>query len=415
MSILNRYAGFEEMELNGGESTTHIEAIAEDAARAEVAEVQVELEQQGQEIEELKAAVEEQDEAVEEIQEVVEGLESLISSGSFNSTAFASLYNRASKLNAKLGGASVDRMGVESLNDASTAQIMARHGMESFTDTVKGWGKKAIQAITLIFNAVINFFVGIFSSAAGLQRRHDELVKRVDGAAKVKEKIKLGGWNALFDYDKNGLKEGTEGWSGTLTALRGFADVAQNVEGLELGKFNTAYGSLTSAIKADAKKDVNATEKGEGDKRTLIGQSAGIRIHAELKDGAAKDLAQAAEHARSLKIHFGTGDVKKMGSGEVASKVDKAGLKAALNEVKSSITTLRNDKVSAAFSKAVRDKVIGSLNAVKADDAEKSKDINAKIALVRAVYASSSSFVQSLNKYLVRCANWQLDAVSAHV
>lgn len=416
MSILDRYAGFEDLELNGaGEGTAHIEAVAEDAARAEVAEVQVVLEQQGQEIEELKAAVEEHDEAVEELEEVVDGMESLIGSGSFNSTAFATLYNRATKLNAKLGGVSVDRMGTESLGDAATAQIMARHGMESFMDTVKGWAKKAIEAIKHIFNAVINFFVGIFSAAEKLARRADQLSQRLDKADKLKEKVKLGGWNALFDYEKHGLDGGDEGWGGTSNALSTLAGAARDINSLELGKFNSAYSAVVSAVKADAKKDLDATEKSAGDKKTLIGQHAGVRVHAEMKDGSAKDLGEAAEFARSLKIHFGTGDVKKLTTGEVAPKADKAALKKLIAYVKESVTLIRKDKVSSAFSKAERDKVIGSLNVVKADDKEKAKEVNEKIALVRAIYASTSSFTQAVNKYLVRCSGWQLDAVSAHI
>lgn len=416
MSILNRYQGFEDLELNGPtDGSVHTDAIVEDAVRAEVAEVQVELEQQGQEIEELKAAIEEQDEAVEEVQELVEGMESLIGSGSFNSTAFSQLYNRAAKLNTVLGGASVDRMGTESLSDAATAQIMARHGMESFMDNVKSWSKKAVEAIKHIFNIVINFFVGIFSAAEKLSRRADQLSKRLEASDKVKEKVKLGGWNVLFDYDKHGLKEGTEGWAATTAAIANFAKLGENPAGVELGQFNSAYNGLRSAVAGDAKKDVNATEKKEGDKKILIGQSAGIRVHAEMKDGMAKDLAEAAVFARSLKIHFGTGDTKALTTGEVAAKADKAALKSLLAEAKSTASLLRTDKVSASFSKATRDKVIGSLNVIKADDATKAKEVGEKVALVRAIYASASSYGQAVTKQVVRTANWQLDAVSAHI
>jgi len=416
MSILNRYQGFEDLELNGPtDGSVHTDAIVEDAVRAEVAEVQVELEQQGQEIEELKAAIEEQDEAVEEVQELVEGMESLIGSGSFNSTAFSQLYNRAAKLNTVLGGASVDRMGTESLSDAATAQIMARHGMESFMDNVKSWSKKAVEAIKHIFNIVINFFVGIFSAAEKLSRRADQLSKRLEASDKVKEKVKLGGWNVLFDYDKHGLKEGTEGWAATTAAIANFAKLGENPAGVELGQFNSAYNGLRSAVAGDAKKDVSATEKKEGDKKILIGQSAGIRVHAEMKDGMAKDLAEAAVFARSLKIHFGTGDTKALTTGEVAAKADKAALKSLLAEAKSTASLLRTDKVSASFSKATRDKVIGSLNVIKADDATKAKEVGEKVALVRAIYASASSYGQAVTKQVVRTANWQLDAVSAHI
>jgi hypothetical protein len=415
MSILSRWNGFEELELNGGTLPVEVTAAAEDAARAEVAEVQVELEQQGQEIEELRAEVANQDEALEEVQELVSGMESMLGSGSFHSQSFASLYNRAAKLNTVLGGASVDRCGTESMTDAATALVMARTGMESFMETVKGYAKKAIEVIKHIFNTIINFFVGLVNAAEKLDRRATQIGERLEKTEKLKEKVKLGGWNVLFDYEKHGLAEGTEGWGTTLGALRGFADVASDVNKVSVASFNSAYGSLVSAIKGDAKKDVGAAEKSEGDKKVLIGMSAGIRVHAEMKDGSAKDLAEAAEMARSVKLFFGTGDAKKLTSGESAPKADKAKLKSALAEVKAIASQLRSDKVSAAFSKSVRDKVIGTLNVVKADDKEKEKEVNAQVALVRAVYSSASSATQAVNKQLVRCANWTCDAVAAHI
>lgn len=415
MSILNRYQGFEELEMGGPAAGEVAAAGVEDSVRAEVAEVQVVLEQQSQEIEELREEVKQQDEAVEEIQEVVEGLESLISSGQFNSTAFANMYNRAAKLNTKLGGVAVERCGVESMSDAATAQIMARSGMEGFMESVKGYAKKAIEVIKHIFNTVINFFVGLFSAAEKLSRRHDQLAARVTAAEKVKEKIKLGGWNVLFDYEKGGLNKDPEGWTATKGALASFAGVAKSASKVDLSSFNSAYASLLAAIKKDAKSDVNAGEKSEGDKKTLIGMSAGVRIHAEMKDGLAKDLKEAAEMARSIKIFFGTGDTSKLTSGEVAAKADKGALTAALGKVKATVTAIRNDKVAAAFSKSQRDQVIGSLNVLKADDKEKSEEVNAQIQVVRAVYAASSSVAQAVNKQVIRSAGWTLDAVAAHV
>ena len=416
MSILNRYQGFEELELNGGVLPVEaVEAGAEESVRAEIAEVQVELEQVSQEIEELRSEVAEQDEAVEEIQEVVEGLESLINSGSFNSTAFANMYNRAAKLNVKLGGVSIERCGVESMTDAATAQVMARAGMEGFMEQVKGYAKKAIEVIKHIFNAVINFFVGIFSQIEKLSRRQEQLVKRLADAAKVKEKVKLGGWNALYDYEKNGLKEGMDGYDATQTALGKFSEVAAKPASITVAGFNSAYTALTSALAADTKKDLNAQEKSEGDKKVLIGQYAGLRVHAEMKAGTAKDLGEAAELARSIKIFFGTGDVKKLASGEVASKADKGELSRILTSVKSDLSGFRSNKSEQAFSKAQRDQVIGSLNVLKADDKEKADEVNKQVALVRAIFAASSSITQQTHKYYLRCAGWSLDAVAAHI
>ena len=165
----------------------------------------------------------------------------------------------------------------------------------------------------------------------------------------------------------------------------------------------------------DAKKDVDAAEKGEGDKRVLIGMSGGIRIHAELKDGTAKDLKEAAVYARSIKINFSTTGDKKLTSGEVAAKADKSALGALISKVKASVTSLRSDKVAGTFNKAKRDQVIGSLKVLKADDKEKSEEVNAQIALVRAIFSTGSAVAKSTTSQQVKAASWSLDLVAAHI
>lgn len=416
MSIFDRITGFEELASGtlGGDAGGDVVAIVEETVKTEIAEIQTELTEQAAVIEEIRDTVEEHDDAVEELQESVEGMESMLASGNFHGRTFANTFNRAQRLNVKLGGRSVDRCGVESLDNAGTAQLVARDGMESFMDTVKGYGKKAIEVIKHIFNAIINFFVGIFDSASKLQRRSEQLSERVEKTEKLKEKIKLGGWNVLFDYKKNGLNEGFEGWFETLGAIRGLSDVGSDANKLELGAFNTAYGKLVGSIKSDAKKDVKATESSKGDDKVLVGQSHGIRVHATVKDGTAKDLTDAAKLVRSLKVNFST-DGKDLTSGESEAKADKAKLKSVLADVKSNASQLRSDKVSGAFSKALRDKLIGSLNALKADDAEKAKEVNEKVALVRALYSSTSSVTQAITRQLVRTSGWALDGVAAHL
>lgn len=416
MNILNRYKGFEELDLENPVTTEgEVTEIAEAVVKGEIAEIQAELEQVGAEIDEIQSDVAEQDEAVEELAETVDGLESLLSSGQFNSTAFASMYNRASRLNAILGGRSMDRLGAESLSDAATATVMARQGCEGFMETVKGWANSAIEAIKHIFDAIINFFVGLFSSADKLARRASQLETRLKSADKVKEKVKLGNWNLFFNYEKNGVNRDLEGWASTQAALKNFSAVGYEVSKVSLSSFNGAYAALEAAIKKDAKKDVDAAEKGEGDKRVLIGMSGGIRIHAELKDGTAKDLKEAAVYARSIKINFSTTGDKKLTSGEVAAKADKSALGALISKVKASVTSLRSDKVAGTFNKAKRDQVIGSLKVLKADDKEKSEEVNAQIALVRAIFSTGSAVAKSTTSQQVKAASWSLDLVAAHI
>jgi len=352
MSILNRYQGFEELEMGGPAAGEVAAAGAEDSVRAEVAEVQVILEQQGQEIEELREEVKQQDEAVEEIQEVVEGLESLISSGQFNSTAFASMYNRAAKLNTKLGGVAIERCGVESMSDAATAQIMARAGMEGFMESVKGYAKKAIEVIKHIFNTVINFFVSIFDKAAAVERRCEQLKKRLEGGSKVKETVKLGGWNVYVDYAKGGMSGvKTKGFESSLGAVAKLTELGKNVNGITLDEFKSAYSGVVAAIKSDAKSAGKYNEKKAGTHDVLIGVINGIRIQASYIDSDIKNMADAANAARSLKlVVMKDPEAKKLvGGSDVKAKLDKSALLKEIADVKNAANEIRQAKIAKTF------------------------------------------------------------------
>jgi hypothetical protein len=420
INILDMYAGAEELELEGGTSTV-VDAV-EEAVRTEIAEVSVAVEEQSAQIEQLVDQVNDMEEAVEEVGEVVEGLESLLGSGNFNSLAFSSMYNRGVKLANKLGGnIQGDRMGAEAISDASTAQLMARQGMESIMDTIKEYGRKAAEFIKHIFNVVISFFVGIFNKAAAIEKRAEGLKKRINDGAKIKENIKLGGWNVYFDYAKNGLSESaknSKGFEGTAAAVSGLTALGKNVGGLSLEAFKTAYASVVSAIKADAKSVGKYNEKKNGSSNIVIGVAAGIRVQAAFHEGEIKDFAEAATAARSLKVVFGKDpEAKKLTSGDVKAKADKAALLAALEGARTGAAILRGAKVEKAFSAAERDRVVGSLQAMKAvdKDAAQKNDVDKQITLVKAVFASSASIAQSVTKAAASAAAATLDGVSAHL
>jgi hypothetical protein len=417
MSILDLYAGAEELDLAaGGEGV--VDAV-EEVVRAEVAEIAVVVEEQSQAIENLAEEVASMDDAVEELAENVDGMESLLNSGNFNSLAFAKLYNRgvvlANKLGADIGG---ERMGAESISDASTAQMIARQGMEGFMDTVKEYGKKAIEFIKHIFNTVINFFVSIFNQADGLQRRVEQLKKRLDGGAALKDTIKLGGWNVYFDYAKKGLPsaETPVSLEGTKGALIEFVALGNNVSGITLDSFKSAYNKLVGAIKADAKKMGRANEKKAGNTNVIIAIEAGIRIRAQYNDMDPKDLGDAAAAARSIKLSVVKDpEAKKMTSGDAKAKLKKTELHAVLTHALKEIGKLRQLGIAKKFSAAERDRVIGSLNAVKAGDADKSAEVNKQVNLVRAVTAIGASLTQSAIKETASEIRAMLDGVQAHM
>ena len=411
--LLDLYKGTEELDLDSQVAEV-AEEVAEEAAQREIAEATVEIQEQGEQVTLLVEKVEELEENVEELEETVEGLESLLKSGNFNGAAFSNMYNRAAKLSASMGGKAVSRMGAESFSDASTAQVMARDGMETFMDKVKGWGKTAIEFIKNIFNAVIGFFVGIFNKAEGLQRRHDSLVKRLEATDKVKEKVKLGGWNLWIDYAANGAAESKAAkLGGALSKLVAYCDVAKNVASANISSFNSAYTGLVAALKAGT---AGGKEVKEGSKKKVMQEIAGIRVLFTYEAESVDKAEDAPKAAKSLKLMVGKApDAKKLTSGEVDAKADKSALKSALASVAGSVAGLRAGKADRAFSAAERDRVIANLNTVKAGTDEEAKERKGQVAIVRAVYSSSANILKTLASADASAADALLGCVAAHL
>lgn len=427
MSILSMYQGVEDL-INGveptpGEANGQVDAtdLAVEEVRADVAEAVAEVESLADAVEEIKEELKDQEEAVEELVEEVGGMEGLLASGQFSALAFSQKYNRALKLNAKLGGQNFSTMGAESISDAATARLAAVSGIEGFMETVKSGAKKAVEYIKHIFNTVINFFVGMFNTAAALERRQKQLAERVKGAT-LKDKIKLGGWNIGCDYATNGLK-GLEALANhsmfelTSSTLPNFMDLGKNLDGIDAAKFKSAYGALTNDLKAVAKAVGKVSEKADAsDKRTVLGSHAGFRIFAMFEEKFEND-AQMVAAARSIKVSFGkTEEAKKFSTGEVATKVSTpSDLLGALGAVKSYVEEIRSSKVQQKFSKAERDRVVGTLT-VASKTNESKKEGNAKaIDLVKAIFVSASGLTITMEKLYAYLARQLMDAVQAHI
>lgn len=428
MSILSLYQGVEDLlsgntgpeggDANGAVTTTE---VAVEEVRADIAEAVAEVEQLADAVEEVASELAEQEAAVEELAEEVSGMEGLLASGQFSALAFAQKYNRALRLNAKLGGQSFNTLGAESISDAATARLAAVTGIEGFMGTIKAGASKAVEYIKHIFNTVINFFVGMFNTATGLERRQKQLSEKVKGA-KLKEKVKLGQWNIGLDYATEGLK-GLESLVGQSvfdlvdTSLPAFMDLGKDLNGIDAAKFKTAYAKVTGDIKDLAKAIGTVSEKAGGnDKKAVLGAHAGFRIFATYEEKFETD-AEIVAAARSIKISFGkTEDAKKFSTGEVTNKVTSVGtLESVLSGVKDYVEAIRSSKVQAKFSKAERDRVVGTLNVKTKTDAT-GKEANGKgIDLCKAIFVSASGLTITMERLYAYLARQRMDAVAAHI
>jgi hypothetical protein len=420
---LLQYMGAEELGLaeEGQHSPTIVGDAEEAAVVAEVSELTAVIEEQTAEIVQLVDKVEDLEETVEDLEESVEGMESMLNSGNFNSIAFSNTYNRALRLAGKLGCEYAgDRVGAESMSDAATANLMARTGIEAIGETLKNWGAKAVAFIKHIFNTIINFFVSMRSKVDALARREDQLRKRLNGGGKIKDKIKLGGWNVYVDYANDGLanasKKDKGGMTGTRNSVDGLAAEAGKVDGMTVAGLKTAYDSMTSQFKADAKDFGKYNEKKQGSKDVIVSQRAGVRMSASFSEPTITSFAEAATAIRSVSINvMKAPEAKKLSTGETKAKVDKSGLTAALDGVKAGLAVLRDDKLASKATNSTRDQIIGKLNNIKAGDSDKESDVNGKVNVVKATYALVAKVAAVLDRHATNRAGAVLDGVAAHL
>lgn len=406
----------------GAGNADSVEAAVEEA-RADTAEAQVVVEQAAQAAEAAAVVLEEHEETLAELVEEVAGVESMRTGATpFNGIAFADRYNRCVKLNTLLGGRDFNRCGAESLNDLASAKLYAVAGVEGFMDTIKAGASKAIEFIKGIFNSMINFFVGLKSTADGLERQAKTLSATIS-SKEPKSKIKLGSWNIGCDYANAGLR----GIDGILHAgvfdlisssLPAFMDLSKKLDGIDVGTFRTAYKKVTEDIKelakAAGKPNVNQTN----DKTSVLMVHAGFRVFAAFSEKFETE-AEAVSAARSIKLTFGkTDDAGKFTKGESDIKASKAQLESTLKGVHDYVAELRDSKVAAKFSKAERDRVIGTLNVqIKSDHSEsdgKRESAKKAIDLCKAIYVSASSLTSSVDRLYIYLANQILGAVKAH-
>jgi len=425
MNPLDMLLGAEELGLDESASNIASEVgdVVEATIKAEVSEATAAIEEQTGEIAQLVDKVEELEEAVEEVQECVDGLESLLSSGNFNSVSAASTYNRMVKLGEKLGCEfAAGRVGAESMSDAATANMHIRSGIEAIGETLKNWASGAVNFIKHIFNVIIGFFTSLFNKLDGLAKQEANLRTRINGGAKLKDKIKLGSWNAHIDYATSGLtgqgvKTKGAGGAGIGKGIGALVAEAAKVDGISVAGVKSAYSELVSGIKEDARAFGKYNEKKQGSKDVALSQSAGIRMVASFSDPSITTLAEAASAIRSVSVSVGKApEAKKLTSGaEVKAKADKSGLISALDNAKAGIAAARDSKLSKQLTNTTRDQIIGKLNNLSAGDADKKSDVASKVAVVKATYGLAAKMTSNVERTVLNGIGAILDSVSAHI
>ena len=409
--ILDMHAGVEDLDLNDTPAEV-VEEIVEQEVRAQIAEATVEMGEAGSEVVTLVERLDAIEDTVEDLEETVEGMESLLASGNFDNTVFSQMYNRAARLNEKLGGSSLSRMGAESFSDAASAQVMSRDGMEGFTETVKGYGAKAVAFIKQIYNAVINFFIGLFNQADALDRRAKQMSEQLGKVEKLKEKVTFGGWNAYVDYAANGIKDLGAVSSEAFDAVAALAEQAKDPKNANISAFSAAYKKTVASLTKMGKK---SSSKDNGDNKNVVGQINGIRILFSYYDGKIENEADVAKAGKALKLAVGKApEAKTLSTGDSAPKADKSGLQGAITKIRADVQKLKTTKVKDKFSAAERDKVIGNLNALKGDGEKDGEKVKQGVAVVKASASTAASLTKVLASANGAFLTAGLDCVKAH-
>lgn len=425
MSIFTMITGIEELEAQG--IVEEVTEAVEEVVQTEIAEATAEIAEVADTVEEIAEQVEAIDEAVEDVQETVEGMESLLNSGNFNAQAFAVMYNTANRRANVIPGhkGAESRVGVESLGDAATAQLMAREGMESMMDSVKGWGKKAVEVIKQIFNSVINFFVGLFDQSKAIERRADQLKERLVDAELVDE-VKFGKWNARIDLKAHGV-DGTlsdsEDPSGKAVG-EALGELSDSLKALSPGNIRPV-GTATEKLSKELEKAASTGKMKRLNKKVkdggvfTISQRAAVRVQvtypSEVNTDTVKDITTAVRKL-SFKSTLVAEDADKLKTGTLKNKATKAQLEGLVKRARQVAADMRIGKVAKKFDKAERDRVVGLINATAAS-AEKSenKEVKDLIALVRAGFATTAAITTTAFSDLAKDAKAGLDCVAAHI
>lgn len=396
--IFKSVAGQENAEL----SETTIVATAEEAAEAivdkEIADAERDIATHDKDIASHETAIEALEEKVEELEEEVAGIESMMSGATpFNAELFAHRYERASKISGKFG-TKVEVQGAESFADASTANLNAYAGVESFKQTAG----KAVSTIKKFFvdlyNSFINLFVGLFNRLKGLKGKAGTMKAAVNSGTSKDGEISL--------QKSAGLLE-TNGSSKAIPALIAVQGKAfSELGGLGLAREGDSAQAAHAVADAFGGAGSKTIESKTDDTETLVvkvGTGASVHIVAPVRDAG---LGKA-----SVSV--------KLDEAPKGSKLDKAVLLSLVNGVMSDADKLHNAKLDKAALTTQRDKAVGAIEKNQAPKDQRSdddkKEVKSTIGAVKGAHTAALKYARAATNLGADILEAQLAFVKAHL
>lgn len=378
------------------------EEVAELVADKAAEEIKEEVEDLADEVEDLSEEVEEIEEEVEELEECVEGMEALLKSGAYNAAAFGILYNRADKLNAKLGGKpSGSVVGAEALGDATSAGLAAREGIEGFVETAKSYGAAALKFIMNMYEAAKGFVKGLLDKSVALENQVKATKARLEKTEELKKDVKPGKWASLARITKTDKIEALIRSSDNVVKAAG--KLATN----DVAGYASAYNGLKSAIEGLASTG-DSTKAKSGDKETHQIKIGAVTIVASVYTGEIKEQADVSKAAKATGLSFSS--EKK--ADEKFQALDKSSAGTLLGEVSKTAARLKELKSSESGNEKGRDELIAAIKKLEGDDKEWAKPA---VSAVKASTAMTNKIFTVAARALGTIADAKLAAVKAYL
>lgn len=373
------------------------QAIAE--AQEEVAEAQVEIVQAQNDLEVLE-------ERVEDLEEAIEGVEAMIRGDrAWNSDLCMEKYNEARKIVGRTYGDAeiISLKGAEAFGDKDTGAIELASGLESMKEKAGEMWKGVKQFFINLYNHIIAFFVGIFNTFRGIEKKADAVIARLNALAddKIKKEIKLGAWNVYLNLDKN-AKGQEKVTAVTGTVVSSLKDLAKALDtGADIADVRKALSSV--ADKADSKASGGSNENSETIKATFGAVTATITL-------PKSSPKEAVDALKETKVTFSVDKAKAKTDGTVKVKESKADLVAEAKGIRQAAINARIADFDKKALETKRDKAIAKIESSEGEKEGKAK----RVALVKASSSASLAVSRELSKLGAKMLSAGLSAIQAH-
>jgi len=400
MSLKDIFAGVAGQESADLDATTVV-ATAEEAAEAvveaELKTAEADIATAEKDIAQHETAIEAIEEKVEELEETIEGMESMISGATpFNAELFAHQYRHASKITAKFGQP-VDVMGAESFSDASTANLAAFAGMETFRETAG----KAVGAVKKFFidlyNSFINLFVGLFNKLKGIKAKAGTTKASLQAAKETKAEVTLQKSASLLEAN------GSSKAIAALVTVQGkcFSELSGLGMAREGDSANAAH-AVAAAFNGAGSSSVDGKTETTENLVIKVGQGAEVTVVAPTKDAG---LGKAAVTVKE-------------GEAPKGAKLDKSVLLNILNSVASDADKLHNAKLDKAALTTQRDKAVAAIEKNQAPKEDRTADgkaeVKSTISAVKAAHSAGLKYARGATNLGAAILDAQLSFVKAH-